>query len=68
MKAVKVMCGFCGSTYGWETKHSWWLFFDRCYRCQPGERINDTPVPWDETDFEQWLTQSERTDQRQESS
>ena len=49
MKAVEAVCPSCGSVFLWRTERSWWLFWDRCYACPGGNRINDLPFPWEET-------------------
>ena len=48
MKAVEAVCPSCGSVFLWRTERSWWLFWDRCYACPGGNRINDLPFPWEE--------------------
>lgn len=47
-KPAQVFCPVCGAEYIWETERSWWLFWDRCYACPGGNRINDLPFPWEE--------------------
>lgn len=52
-----ITCPKCGRHWSTQTPRSWWLHFSCCYSCGAYPRINDEPLPFDEDEFIEWLTQ-----------